>query len=298
MLIATGLLAIGYLVVIFGIPTGAPDFASVYETRSAYDAVASSAPAAGYIVSWAGNVVFPLLIAWGLARGRPVPVILGAAGALFIYATGGFKSVLFSIALVPAIHMLIRLTRRWFGPALAWGGAGVVFGSVLATILTGSIWPLALFVTRLIAVPGQMAAYYVDFFSLHPTYSLSRSFLASFNRPPYDVEAPSLIGAIYLGDAGINANANLWADAMANYGLLGIVPFTLVLGIVLWVLDSAGARRDVLVIGPTLGLIGITLGNSGVFTTIMTLGLGLIVAFLALTREDAAVPSSSHPAAA
>ena len=288
LLVVAGLVSTAYLLVIFGIPTGVPDFASVYDTRAAYAEVASGTPGAGYLVPWAGNVIYPFLMALGLARGRWWLLAFGAGGELLIYATTGFKTVLFSIALVPIIYVLIRLTRRGFGVLLAWSGAAVVVGSVVGTIVTGSIWPLALFVTRLLAVPGQMTAYYLDFFTSNPTYELSRSFLASFNASPYDLEAPNLIGALFLDDVGINANANIWADAVANFGLAGIIPFTLVLGATLWLLDSVGARRSLLVVGPTLGLAGITLGNGAVFTSILTLGIGLTIGLIALLPEDRA----------
>lgn len=290
LLVVLGLGSAGYLIAFFGVPTGFPDFATVYDTRAAYATVADATVGAGYLVPWAGNVVFPFLIALGVARMRGRLVALGAGGAFLVYATTGFKTVLFSIALVPLLYVLARVARGRFGILLVWAGAALVGLSVAATWISGSIWPLALFVTRLLAVPGQMTAYYYDFFASNPTYELSRSFLRAFNPSPYDVDPPFLIGAVYLDSPTTDANANLWADAIANYGLLGVVPFTIVLGVVLWVLDSAGAGRDIRVIGPTLGLAGITLGNGALFTSILTLGLGLTIVLIALMPEDG-VPS-------
>lgn len=282
LLVAIGIVVVGYLVVVFGIPTGLPDFESVYDARADYSAIANLTVGAGYIVPWAGNVIFPLLLAYGLARWRTRLMLFGVAGELLVYATTGFKTVLFSIVLVPLLFVIVRYVRRWFGVLLAWGGLAVVGVSVAATWISGSIWPLALFVTRLLAVPGQMTAYYYDFFSSHSTYELSRSFLRWFIPAPFDIDPPYLIGALYLNDASIDANANIWADAMANFGLVGIVPFTVVLGGILWLLDSIAARRELLVVGPTLGLAGITLGNGALFTSILTLGIGLTIVFVVL----------------
>ncbi|HEX5591388.1 MAG TPA: hypothetical protein VFX65_13940 [Candidatus Limnocylindrales bacterium] len=294
-LVLLGLASAGYLLVVFGVPTGVPDFATVYDAREAYAAVASGAVGAGYLIPWAGNVVFPFLIALGVARWNTRLVAFGIGGALLIYATTGFKTVLFSIALVPLLYVLIRMARGGLGVLLAWSGAALVLLTTAATIVSGSIWPLALFVTRLLAVPGQMTAYYIDFFSSNPTYELSRSFLRLFNPSPYGVDPPFLVGAVYLDDPAIDANANLWADAMANYGFLGLIPFTIALGVFLWILDSAGAGRDILVIGPTLGLAGITLGNGALFTSILTLGLGLTVVLVTLLPADRV--SSPEPGA-
>jgi hypothetical protein len=75
---------------------------------------------------------------------------------------------------------------------------------------------------------------------------------------------------------------------MANFGLLGIVPFTLLLGAVLWALDSVSVGRDLRIIAPTLGLAGIILGNGALLTTILTLGVGLTIGLIALMPKSSA----------
>jgi hypothetical protein len=294
LLVLLGLGAAGYLVVVFGIPTGLPDFETVYDARADYAAVANATTGAGYLVPWAGNVLFPFLMAFGLARNRMRLLAFGVGGELLVYATTGFKTVLFSILLVPLLYLVIRYASKWFGTLTMWGGGIVIGLSVAATWLSGSIWPLALFVTRLLAVPGQMTAYYYDYFSSHQTYELSRSFLRWFITSPYEVDPPFLIGAVYLNSPTTDANANVWADAMANYGLLGIIPFTLVLGVLMWVLDSVGAGRDLRIAGPTLGLAGITLGNGALFTSILTLGIGLTIGLIALMPNGRARPAGTQ----
>lgn len=294
LLIGLGLGVAGYLIVIFGIPTRIPNFETVYDARADYAAVANASIGAGYLIPWAGNVIFPFLMAVGLARSKGWMLALGIGGEILVYATTGFKTVLFSIVLVPILYAFVRYGSRGFGVLLSWAGVAVVALSVAGTWVTGSIWPLALFVTRLIAVPGQMTAYYYEFFSTHATLELSRSFLRWFIPAPYDVDPPYLIGAVYLHSPTTDANANIWADAVANFGLLGIVPFTIVLGVVLWILDSASSGRDLSIIAPTLGLAGITLGNGGLFTSILTLGIGLTIGLIVLlpnVGEATAKPS-------
>jgi hypothetical protein len=268
--------AMAYLVVIFGIPTNIPGFDTVYELRSLYSAVESTSLGIGYLVPWAGNVINPILMALGLARDRRALVVLAVLGQLLIYSITGLKMVFLSIILVPALFVLIRYGSRRFGALLMWGSVASLGLSVLATAVTNSTWPLALFVTRLLAIPGQMTAYYYDFFSSHATYELSRSVLRSFIDTRYDVDPPFLIGFVYLREE-ISANANLWADSMAQFGLVAVIPFTLILGAIAWFLDSVGLGRDLRVIGPTMGLAGISLANGALLTSIMTFGIGLAI---------------------
>lgn len=288
LLAVSGSAMVVYIVIVFGLPTGLPDLASVYETRDQAAVIQSDSPLAGYLVPWAGNVVFPLLLAMGLARRRAWALILGTGGLLLVYGVTGAKTALFSGALVLLLYLAIQYRSRAFGTLLSWGGVAILWLSVAATATTGSIWPLALFPTRVLAVTGQLTADYYQFFSTHATYQLSTSILRWFIESPYDLPSARLVGAAYFGTTTVFANGNLWADAMANFGLAGIVPFTIALGFVLWVLDVAGAGRDLTVIGPVLGIAGFTLSQSALFTAILTSGIALTIVLVALMAPNGA----------
>ena len=225
----------------------------------------------------------------GLTRPRLLLLVLGIAGEFLMYSQAGAKAVLFNILLVPLLYLAIRFLSGRFGVVLMWASVGLLAITVAVTAVTGSLWPIALYAVRLIALPGELTAYYLDFFTSHTTYELSQSFLRWFTQQPYAVEPPQLIGALYLHTT-VNANANMWADALANFGLGGVVPFTLVLGGILWVLDSVGADRDLLVIGPTLGIAGLSLANGALFTSILTFGIGFTIVLVALMPR-----SANHP---
>jgi hypothetical protein len=290
LLVTVGLGGIVYLFIVFAPTSPPPDLASVYETRSQYAAIASTAPLSGYLVIWLGNVIYPFLLVLGLSRSRITLLVLGLSGQLLIYTITGLKSMLFSVVLLPFLYLAIRHARRHFGNLEVWSALVLVVLSVAATLAMNSLYPLALFVTRLIAIPGQLSAYYYDFFSSHQPYLLSESFLRWFISSPYDREAPRLIGRIYTHSA-MDANANIWADAMANFGLLGIIPFTIVFGVVLWILDSVASDRDLRVVGPVVGYAGLYLANAALFTQILTGGIALIVVLVALMPKTETSPA-------
>jgi hypothetical protein len=93
----------------------------------------------------------------------------------------------------------------------------------------------------------------------------------------------------------MDANANIWADAMANFGLLGIIPFTIAFGVLLWILDSVAWGRDLLVIGPIVGYAGLYLANAALFTQILTGGIALIVALVAMMPKIQTSPVLTTP---
>jgi hypothetical protein len=155
-------------------------------------------------------------------------------------------------------------------------GAAIVVGSTLAG---GLVLALA---RRVFATPGQVGWYYFEYFSEHPLYQLRHSFLGWLGSNPYGVPPPEAIGSVYFPGTGTNANANFWADAFANFGVPGIVGFTLVLGLVLWVADGLGRGRDLRVVGPLLAIAGLNVSEGALFTTILTQGLALTLLLVAL----------------
>jgi hypothetical protein len=279
LLAALGLLTSMYIAATFGVHS-LPSLGNVYDTRAQFNTELGGVVGAGYIVPWAGNAINPMLMALGIARRSVGLFTLGLVGELLIYANTGFKSVLFAIALVPLVYLAISVARRSFALIAALAAPVLLVCGVILSSLTDQ-WALVL-ARRIFATPGQVGWYYYDYFSDHPSYQLSHSFLGWLFSGPYTVDPPVLIGYVYFPDANPNANASLWADAFANFGLGGILGFTVVFGLLLLVVDGLGRRRDARVFGPMLAVVGLTLAESGLFTTILTLGLGLGCVLIAL----------------
>jgi hypothetical protein len=288
LLVVLGLLCMLYIAVTFGIRPP-PSLADVYTTRAEFAATQAGAAAGGYIVPWAANAINPLLMALGIARRRPQLVVLGLLGQLLIFADTGYKSVFFSIVLVPLVYFALSRASRSFGLVAILGTPAVLVFAVVASSLPALSLGLTL-ARRVFAVPGHLGWYYYEYFSGHPQYHLSQSFLSWLSDNPYNMDPPLVIGSVYFR-SGVDANANMWADGFANFGFAGIIAFTIVCGLVLLVVDGLGHGRDVRVTGPLLAIAGLALGSTGLFTTLLTQGLGLGCVLLALmppaSREEA-----------
>lgn len=301
LLLALGLAA--YVVAAFGVNANLPDPTDVYDVRADFNnAVGSSLPFVAYAVAWSGNVVNPMLIVVGLVRRQWVLVAVGVLLELLIYGTSGYKSALFSVLLLgPLIVLLGARARSVAGPAIAGSAALLVVASWATDLLTDSLLATALFVRRLIALPGQLAANYYEYFSDNPTYALSHSVLGWLNARPDRLDPPNLIGAAYFGDPGTSANASLWADGMSNFGPTGIVLATILLGVAMWGLDAVADGRDLRITGSIAGLMGLLLANSGILTTLMNHGLLLTIVLVALLpgpmvlHRAATVRQPTHP---
>lgn len=291
LMVVLGLLSLVYIAATFGVQPP-PSLSSVYTRRAEFDTALGGAAGGAYIVPWSANAINPILMSMGMVRRRAELLVLGVAGQLLIYSATGFKSVLFSIALVPLVYAVISIARRSFG-LLATLAAPVIL--LLASLTGGVALSLA---RRVFTTPGQLAWYYFDYFSVHPPYHLSHRFLGWLFPSQYSVEPAALIGSVYFPQSNPSANANLWADAFANFGLAGIVIFSVGLGVVLLVVDGIGLRRDARITGPLLAISGLNLASSALFTNLLTFGLGLSCVLIALMPPASAGAAPARTAAA
>ncbi len=274
-----GLAGIGVVGILwwFGIPTRIPSLSEVPGARLDFrEDLAGAGRLAGYAVWWTGGVVAPLLVAYGLWVRRPWFAMGGFFILALVYASAAFRSMLFIALLVIVLLALIVRVRRDFGATIA------ILTSLLivacsAVAAAGLFTPISLLVRRLLVVPGQVMAYYYDAFSTGPVYALSHSILGSLMPRPYELTPPRLIGERYFHDAQVNANGNVWADGMANFGLVGIVGASVALGLFLIAMDTVSRGKPAL-LTVTLGGIGMwSLINSGLLTSLLTHGLVLML---------------------
>ncbi len=286
LLLVADLAVNAYIIISFGFPASIPGLETVYDTRSSYvEAAVSAVGPAGYLITWAGNVLNPLLFAAGLARRQWWVVVASLAGTLLIYAVTGLKSVAFGPVLALGVYALIRYRRDQFGPALLLVAAVLVASTTAITVITGNPWGLGLVPQRLLSLPGVLTLDYYQFFATHPVYELRHSIFGFLGPAPYDLGPPHLIGLVFFNSRGVGANANLWADGIANFWIPGALAMSVAYGLVLRLLDLVADRRDLRIVGPALGLMGLTVSNTAALTSLLTGGLLLMILFIGLLPE-------------
>ncbi len=281
---SVGLLS--YIVSVFGLQFDLIAFADVYSVRFQYrDAVAEEGGLVGYAIAWMGNVIGPFLIAYGLTKKRFDLLSAGVAGQLLVYSITGFKSIALSTGLILALLFAVRRNGSRFGVTMAGGSAAVVMVSAAASAWANMLSVTYLFVGRLIITPGLLTGYYLEFFSEHSKALLGHSVFAPLVDYPYQSSPAFLIGTTYFGRSEMSANANLWADAFANFGFGGVLFFTLILGLIFWFYDSAAQRHDYRLSALLLGVPAITLSNTALQTSLLTHGVALATLLLLFLPE-------------
>jgi len=246
----------------------------VYTVRSLYHkSLEDVSIIVAYAVNWQAFVLNPLMIILGLISRRKLVMAIGVIGQLLIYSFTGFRAVLFSTIFLVLLLIVCRsLSRFGLRMVLAW--TAVVAGSTALYLWSGSQFLCSIIVERLTGLPGLLTTFYFSFFTHHPKMMLSHSILRGFLANPYGSEPPIIIGTVYLPSSGMHANANFWADGFANFGMWGVFTFTAILGVLFWLYDSITVNTDLRLAALMLAMPAIYLTNAGLFTCLLTHGVG------------------------
>ena len=269
-----------YIYLVFGFKIDVVSFLSqeVYEKRSSAKELTESAGGLlGYVLSWQGHIINPTLIAFGLFKRKAPLVFLGIIGQVHIYSIDGSKNTFFSIFLLFGLYLLLNKSKNYSAKTIA-------FTFFIAVLLVSFIdytfkdfegALTTLFTRRVVVTPGLISFQFYDFFSVNPKANFGYSFLRYFVNYPYDRPPAQLIGLVFYGES-TNANANLWADAYANFGYLGVFLFTFILMFVLWVYDNISSDLPLLFSTLCITVPAFSLSDGALFTGLLTNGILLV----------------------
>jgi len=267
----------------------------IYLIRDTYRESFDEVPRiARYAIPWLGNVVAPIAIGRGLVDKRMLWLVLGVATELFLVSITGFKQMMFSFVLVAGVVILVRwtaLSRVGYKIAVL-AGTGVA-GVTAYDFFTGSWGYSSILIRRMVLTSAINTKYHYEFFFDNPKAELGYGLLSRFTDYPYELPPAFLIGQVYYGNHQTSANANVWADAFANFGLPGVFGFTAILAVVLYLFDAI-SRNVALGLGAAaIAQSAFSLANTAMLTVFMTHGLLLAIALVSFMPTRTASSSTS-----
>lgn len=248
-----------------------------YTIRNSFlDQLSQTGRILGYATGQIGEAVDPFFIAYGLVYRRKMFLVAGIAGQLTIFAVLGAKSILFSTLFLVIVFILMRRYSHNFGLALSSLLIAVVLFSAGADYLSDGIFLSSITTRRTFMDPGLLTGFYYEHYSQTAHAGLAYHFPQGGEAIP----APSYeIGLVYFGDSHIDANANLWAEGFADFGITGIFGFTLLLATMIWFYDSVAARHNLELAIILVAMQAFAFSNSAPLTVLITHG-GLASALL------------------
>jgi len=268
--------------------------ADVYTRRLAARETVEAGSASGYAVALLASTLLPLALIIGIARRRIVLVGASLLAVIAIFSLAGQKSIALTPLMLLGAYALIRWARRWFGAMVCLGMAALIAISDVAAIVYDNIVPAAVFSFRLLSGAGINMSRYFEFFSAHPYYLLRGSVLRTVLSSPYDRPMTMMMGAQYDPTEALNLNSNVWATAFGDGGYWAIILSSLIMGLLLWILDSLARGRHAIVFrvfGAFLGLIFAAMALPTAFIT-----GGVVPSLAALYVLAGTLPDQVHSA--
>lgn len=268
----------GYLALTTGLQLRLTSLATVSDFRFEYrEQVAAVGPAIAYLVTAQGYVINPLIMVRGLFRAQPHLVLLSMLGQLLIFSLTGYKMVVLAVPAAILLAITFRRGSRMRGDRLLFGIVGITAVALAIDAFAGTRQLTLIFVNRLLLVPAALTSAYVAVFIDREKGLWGYSALSGITDYPYQKPPNFLVGALFIGDPAVSANANFFADGYANYGYFGMLIETLVFALLLWTVDGAFRYVPMRVTCVILLLPVIALANSSVFTSITTHGFALAI---------------------
>lgn len=246
------------------------NFYNVYEVRESYNE--SRLPLFGYFVSWVAYVINMGFLIFFFVKRKYVGIFAVLLAQVLIFGMTNFKTFLFLPFVILSVLWIVG--RFNFERIVLFGASAVV---VVLTVIGFSGEAMGFGIARrLFFVPSALHTLYFDYFSMNPLALMSGSGIGRLLNAPYEQSAVFVIADEFWGRE-FSPNVGWLGAAYANFGVLGVVLFSLLLAVYLKVADSIAGRLPVLGIAEAL-FIGpaITLCSSAFNTFLLTHG-GILV---------------------
>ncbi|PDQ17707.1 hypothetical protein CN311_28700 [Mesorhizobium sanjuanii] len=259
----------------------------IYDQRARFGAMQASTLAL-YLTGWLSNAMNPYLLAVGLFdRTRRWAIAVGLAGQVIVFMAFAGKMMLVILIVTFGFYFFAINKGRISAPRLAFGFAMLTASSFAMLVATDyqpvgtTLDMVALIYMRTLGIQGAMTGVYADVFSSSPlTYWSHMNIMNMIIDYPYKVPLGYVVGSRLVGGTGFNANSHFWAtDGIAAYGMPGVVIMGAVLGLLLSLANKV-VTPDRLPFAATVSIPFImSLGNSSLFTSLVT-GGGLIMVMM------------------
>lgn len=140
------------------------------------------------------------------------------------------------------------------------------------------------YIDRTFWLPGEINYYYLEFFSKRELLYLRESIFKWFENSPYYPWSAVQISHTYMEAAYYHNMTNGFiGDAYANFGILGIVIYPVLIGVTFWILKRSSNNNDDFM-SLIIFLLIWSLINTSFFTWLMTGGYLMFICILNLHR--------------
>ncbi|MGF1834822.1 O-antigen polymerase [Photobacterium sanguinicancri] len=258
------------------------DISQLYDIRGDFRESASGAPTiARYLFAWTSKVFLPFMFIYGVANNKKTVIIFSLFTCILLFSATGLKSIILGPVVVFVFWYLLKYREANFSMLSFILVLVLIFSSLLHVV--GFELFNYIIVRRVVITPGFLSGCYIDFFSNNEFTMLGYSIFSSFVEYSYEYSPSYIIGEYYFGRSEMSANANFIATAFAEFGVIGSIVFSLIVGVMFGIIDKISAYKSTVPEISALLLLPMwTLVDTSLPTALLTHGLGAVVLLLLL----------------
>lgn len=238
-----------------------------------------------YLLTWQAYVVNLVILAFALYNNKRLLSIFIVIMQIFLFSMANFKSFLFAPFLLIGFHFLNKTKfKNNLLLTFSIGTFLLIIMSNVITKVTENILIESIFVRRLFFVPSKLHYVYYSFFEDLEKYKLSHSIFGFIIDNKYSISPVALLARDYYGRE-FSPNVGFFGDAYVNFGLMGIIFFSIIYAFLLKLIDSltfsipSNLTIAILVI-PLMALV-----NSAFLTSLLTHGILFAILILWLVNQ-------------
>lgn len=234
-----------------------------------------------YLFIFVGGAILPYCFSYFLTRKAYLLVGISFIAGVLIFSINGMKTWLISYLLIIGVFITIKLNKDKIIPYVLLFLCGSIILSLYLYRSSDNIILTAL-LGRTIYLPSKIGYNYITFFDQNHFLFLRESILSSFFDPPYPVNSAFyIVGGDFTDIYTSRANNGLWGDAYANFGLIGIVIYPIVLAYILRVLERTMIGQDIRLLFSITFILLWSAVNISFFTWLVT---GGVIIFLFINK--------------
>jgi hypothetical protein len=258
------------------------DFNEVYIIRSGVNYGYSFMK---YLVTWQGAIinVFAMIVA--LVSKRKNIFIIIAVLQVTLYLLTTHKTFLFYPVALFILFIIVSKLKYHIGFIAAIGSSFGILVALGINKLIGDLMIASMVISRIFFLPAQISFQYFEYFSENGFVYLSHSIFSRLFRDPVYLEHPiRIIGQVYYTNNW--PNTGYLGDAFMNFGVFGMIFFSLIFGAVLVIIESlANTPFKLTVTKIFIVLFMFSSANIGLLTSMNNGGLILFMLLLYLFND-------------
>lgn len=254
------------------------------DSDAVYDVRSESLGLSGfesYVFAWVGRAILPFLIVYYFAEKcyfRAISVVFLTVVQFMITSLKAYVFFLgFMLIALIALRSKVGFAKVFIGAFCGMQLLSVALYAVFGVNLVGFT------LDRLVFEGAKNQYWYYDFFQSNDYLMWSNGFIGKLFGLSYEYSAPiEQIVSARMSGVGYGANSNMFADAYAQFGLWGMLLYSVVYAAILLLMDATSTRLPLYIsVAAFMPMAAILLDNS-LLTTILTCGLFWIPLMLAV----------------